>query len=108
MQWRIEERERESKMIKTVSLRWLKKHSACYDAIEQFKKQKNHDLIATLKRLRRKNQLQFSFWLLKRVLPKKLHDDWINEWDDDHSYTDKDFLKIDAKYVKILEKMRSK
>ena len=93
-------------MIKTVSMRWLLKQGACEEARKEFMKQKNHDLITTLKRLNRNGNDDWSYWLLERVLPTKLREEWVSLWNNRTNNTTKDFLKFDLKIIRKLEKIR--
>jgi DNA-directed RNA polymerase subunit L len=92
-------------MIKNVSLRWLKNHDACENSIEAFKKQEDHDLISTLKRVIKKDE-EWCYWLLREVLPKNLRNAYLRE--DCEVWGLEASKKLDRKYIKILEKMRNK
>jgi hypothetical protein len=61
-------------MIKKITTKWLNSHSACYEAVEKFKKQKECDPIKLLRLMIRSNHkeiLEWANWLIVRIMNKK-------------------------------------
>ena len=54
-------------MTETITLEWLKENHACGESLKAFDKETNHDVFATLERLKAKNR-EWGNWLIVRLM----------------------------------------
>ena len=56
--------------VKNITKAWLQKQGACVEAIEAWADEKDHTTVATLRRLTKRNQLEWANWLIVRIMTR--------------------------------------